>query len=144
MNIVVDSNIIISILIKQDGITAKRFHQLAEHNKLFIHSYTLTELTKHNNKIKKASKLNDTDFNSSKTNILSSFTILETNAIPPSVYQKAFNLVKGIDENDTVFIAVCIYIDGILWTGDKILYYSLKERGVSNIYNSLDIETLLQ
>jgi predicted nucleic acid-binding protein len=47
----------------------------------------------------------------------------------------AYNLCKGIDIADTPFIALCLQLDALLWTGDQKLKDGLKLRNFNKFYN---------
>ena len=143
MNIVIDSNIIMSILIKENGFTSKRFQLFADNHLLFIHKATIVEIEKHQQKLLKSSKLTIEDFEILKTKIFNQVAIIEKDEISLNVQSQAFLLVKDIDENDTAFVATTIYLNAILWSGDKPLFDGLRAKGFLNIYDSPAIQTLL-
>lgn len=57
MNVVADTNILISLLTKPTGIISDLFNLLHSSHQIYISDYTLTEMTKHNEKIVKAAKI---------------------------------------------------------------------------------------
>jgi predicted nucleic acid-binding protein len=50
---------------------------------------------------------------------------INVNLIPKSVYEKALELTKEIDIDDTEFIALTEHIKGKIWSGDKELIKGL-------------------
>ena len=59
--------------------------------------------------------------------------------IPLSDWEKAEELVKEIDLDDTDFVALTKFLKGILWTGDKPLYEGLKSKRFRTVYNTREI-----
>ena len=47
---------------------------------------------------------------------------------------EAYELCKGVDEDDTPIIALAIELDGEVWTGDKVLVEGLKEKGFNRFF----------
>lgn len=143
MNVVIDTNILISILIKPDGKVAELFFRLKEAGILIISDYSFTELIAHENKIKKFSKLSAIEFEQLKLSLLNSFQVVSTDILPGNYLVDAFNLCKDVDIKDVPFVALAIYVEGFLWTGDKKIYKALRTKGFNQILNSKDIEILL-
>ena len=143
MNIVVDSNVIISILIKPGGIIFDLFDRLSEENILHISDTTLAELLKHHKKIFQASKQNINEFENLKITLLQKVNIIPSSFISDEILIEAYQLVKEVDENDFAFVAATIFVEGLLWTGDKKLYNALKKNGFNYVLNSNEIKILL-
>lgn len=144
MNIVVDSNIIISLLIKADGVIFDLFDQLSESHDLYISDTTLTEIFNHQKKIIRLSKLSDESFETLKALAIQKVTIIPSLSIPDDLHIKSYKLVEHIDPNDFVFVATAIFVNGSLWTGDKKLYQGLKSKGFNAIINTNEVKILLQ
>lgn len=62
--------------------------------------------------------------------------------IPIEFYIKAAPLVRDIDPNDIVFVALNEYLDEFLWTGDKRLYEGLIERGYTKVIDFEEIKKI--
>jgi predicted nucleic acid-binding protein len=109
MNIVVDTNILISLLIKPTGVTFDLFNLLSSFHHLYISDYTLTEMSKHNNRIVKASKISVSQFENLKAIALKNVSIFPAHFITDEILTAAYLQVKDIDENDAVFLATAIF-----------------------------------
>jgi predicted nucleic acid-binding protein len=48
--------------------------------------------------------------------------------------QKAFDLCRSVDVKDTIFVALTLELDAVLWTGDKKLKQSLLEKGFTRLF----------
>lgn len=143
MKLVIDTNILISALIKPDGKIFDLLENSSLNHGLYLSDFSLIELSNHRNRIIKSSKLSPQQFDYNRELLLRSFAIIPAEYIPISVMEKAFSLVKEIDPNDTVFIATSIFLDAALWTGDKVLYNGLKAKSFQQILNSTEIKDLI-
>ena len=59
--------------------------------------------------------------------------------IPKEVIDDAYKLTFDIDEKDTIFVAMGMYLNQKLWSGDKALVEGLRKKG----YNELILTTEL-
>ncbi|MFP5042547.1 PIN domain-containing protein [Parasediminibacterium sp. JCM 36343] len=143
MKIVVDTNILFSILIKPAGTISGLFNALYISNSFFIAERTLAELQNHHQKLIKLSRLTETEILSLKQDLINRTQIIEAKNLRPPIINIAYDLVKDIDVDDAAFVATTIYLDAILWSGDKSLIKGLKTKGFHNIYDSAAIQTLL-
>jgi predicted nucleic acid-binding protein len=115
MKLVVDANILFSSLIKDS--TTRKILLLDDFN-LFTPEYVFIELEKHIDYIQKKSKLNKKNIE-----LLIDIIMININVVPIDEYKKdipeAYKIMKDIDENDTAFLAVALYLkaDGI-WSND--------------------------
>ncbi len=66
--------------------------------------------------------------------LLKSIHIYDENTITPGNWQKAITLCYGVDEKDSVFIALTLQLKAKLWTGDIKLMNGLKEKGFNDFY----------
>ena len=69
MNIVIDTNILISSLYKPSGITYELMSKLSETHQLFISDISITEIFKHQERILKSTKIAAVDFEKLKSKI---------------------------------------------------------------------------
>jgi predicted nucleic acid-binding protein len=59
--------------------------------------------------------------------------------IPKEIYLKAFELCKDEDPNDTIFIALSLYLNAKFWSGDVKLLKHLNKKGFNNIIRTNDL-----
>jgi len=119
MIVVVDSNIAFSAILKTDSVIGDL---ILNSNKVFQFwscHYLLDEIDKHWDKLKKISKLSESDLLDSQRLVYKNINFIDEGQIPKAFRLRAYDLVKEIDLNDIVFIALNEYQESILWTGDK-------------------------
>ena len=144
MNIVIDTNILMSALIKPDGVIFDLICLLHhQQHLLYISDYSLVELSNHHNRIFKASALDIDDFNKNKVFLFKKIIIISSDFISDPDLTEASALTRGIDKYDIVFVATALFVKGHLWTGDKPLYNGLKEKDFDNVLNSNEIKILI-
>lgn len=96
----------------------------------------IEELEKHHEKLKKISGLKDDEIKFLKRTVFHHIDFIDPEIIRPESWEKGFDLAKDIDENDTPFVALCLDINGSLWTGDKKLSNGLKQKGIDWIWTT--------
>jgi predicted nucleic acid-binding protein len=100
------------------------------------------EIQKHWEKIKKISKLSDQQLNDAQHRLFLRLKFVDEDSIPETIWKKSLNLTKDIDVNDTDFVALTLYLKGILCTGDKELYTGLKNQNFKEVCNTFDLVSL--
>jgi predicted nucleic acid-binding protein len=143
MNIVLDTNILFSILLRPDGKIASYFNSLKEKNRLFISDFSFEELNNHYARLLKISKMSFNDLERLKIKIFSQATIISSDLFTADIIRKAYELVKNIDVDDMALVATSLFVNGYLWTGDKRLYSGLLKQDFQQVYNSSQIQLLL-
>ena len=136
MNIVLDSNVLFSALIK-DSLTRKL---ILEHQGFFFFpGFILNELQKYKKDIIDKSGMERNDFDKLLQLILKRVLIVPSDALYP-FRKEALEIVKNIDIDDVIFIACCLaYPDSILWSDDK----KLKRQSAVKVLNTKEISYIL-
>lgn len=63
--------------------------------------------------------------------------------IPFEFYVKSLQLVRDVDMDDLVFVALNEYLDSaLLWTGDKELFEALKNKGYNKVVSFDSIKVM--
>jgi predicted nucleic acid-binding protein len=132
MNIIVDSNILFSALIK-DSLTRRL---ILEYDGYFLcPSKTIQEFEKYYDIIIEKSELDIPKFNVVMESLFSKLTLVQDHVLFPYI-PKSLALLKDIDIDDFLFIACALaYPDSILWSNDK----ALKKQNVVQILNTQEI-----
>ncbi len=123
--IIVDSNIIFSAMLNLDSRIAQILINGGDLYDFYAPKYVRTEIWEHQDKLKKIAKLDDEEFIEVYELVLKNITILDHSIIPIEKYQKAAEICKTIDVEDTIFVAFSYFLKCKLWTGDKKLINGL-------------------
>jgi len=126
-NIIVDANVIISSLIKKNS--KIRQFLLQDDVNFFSPEFVLYEITRHRTKIEKCSELSGWEIVVYFHQILLNLKFIRPDLISKKNMQKAVDWCKGIDEKDTIYVALTLELKGRLWTDDKKLISGLEKKG---------------
>mgnify|MGYP000255168745 FL=1 len=137
--IIVDTNIIFSCLLNSQGIIGDLIFNSDTVFEFYSNQYMRIEIRRHWNKLKKISKLTDTELETAYDKMLTKFIFINEELIPQKHWEKAESLLIHIDLDDTDFVALSTYLKGSLWTGDKSLYEGLKTKRFHSVYNTQDL-----
>lgn len=133
-NIIVDANIIISALIKKNS--AIRDHLLNENINFFSPDFVLQEIDRHRNKIAKYSELTEEEMIFSLHAIFKNIVFFRDGLIKKANIKSAYHLCKEFDAKDTLYVALTLELDGLLWTGDKKLIDGLDSKDFKKTISS--------
>ncbi|HEY0067254.1 MAG TPA: PIN domain-containing protein [Flavisolibacter sp.] len=136
---IVDTNIIFSCLLNSQGTIGDLIFNSENVFAFYSNQYMRLEIRKHWNKLKKISRLADTELETAYDKMLTKLTFINEELIPQNDWRKAEALVADIDLDDTDFVALTRYLKGSLWTGDKPLYEGLKAKRFRTVYNTQDM-----
>jgi predicted nucleic acid-binding protein len=75
--------------------------------------------------------------------VLNRINFINDDSIPKDIYEKAYNICKNIYENDIPFVALSIFLNAPLITGDKKLYNGLKKQNFP-VFNLNEIKQLIE
>jgi predicted nucleic acid-binding protein len=132
LNIVIDSNILFSALIK-DSLTRR---MILDYKGTFLFpSYIFEEMEKHKRELQIKSRMTPEEFK-----LLLSYLLLKVSVVPTNSliqYKKqAYEIVKDIDPNDVLFIACALaYPQSFLWSDDK----KLRRQSIVPILNTREM-----
>ena len=137
MYIIVDTNIIISALIKD----AKTREIITTARTKFLFPETIfQEIRKHKKEILDKSGLNEQEFDELLRLLLKYMNIVPTEQIK-SFRGKALEIMKDIDINDTLFIATALaFENSVIWSDDK----ALKKQTAIKILNTNEMIKLFE
>ena len=115
MNIVIDTNIFISALIK-DGLTRNII--VNSKDNLILPDFEIEEIYNHKNEIMKKAKLSEKDFDILLLRLLRYVRIIPVDLII-NKKGEAFNIIGHIDPDDVIFFATALTFNALIWSDDK-------------------------
>ncbi len=142
MKIIVDTNIIFSTLLNSNSTIGDLLFNSDKHFEFYSCSYMRYEIQKNWERLKKISKLSDEQLQVSYTQVLSKLKFINEEIIPVETWLASEEITKGIDIDDTDFVALTKFLKATLWTGDKVLYNSLKKIGYKKLLSTTELLAL--
>ena len=130
--VIVDTNIVFSALLKSRS--SFMDFLLTAPKKFYISELLIIEIFKHKEKIVEYSELSEQEIAKFYYLLLSKVHIFKEEVISIGNWRAAHDLCKDVDEADTPFVALTFELDGLLWTGDKILKEGLKQKGFDKFF----------
>ncbi len=131
--VIVDTNILFSALLRNHSKFAEIL--LATDNDFFVCEMVLVELFKHKEKIIKVSGLSEDDIIQLYQIYLKKIHLYKEDLISLENRQQAYQLCHDIDKNDSAHVALTLELNGLLWTGDKILKEGLLQKGFNQFFD---------
>ena len=131
MKAVIDTNIIFSSLLKRQS-KVTRF-LMDSSNELYCCNYSFAELFKYKDRIEELSQLDFDDIIVLMKILFSKIRFIREDIIPVEIAKKAHTLCSEVDQKDTPFIALALFLNIPLITRDKKLINALKEKDFENI-----------
>jgi predicted nucleic acid-binding protein len=141
MKIVVDSNKLISAAISPYGKTAEILLSTPSLEK-FAPAFLKQEILIHQGKMEKLAKLSSSDLRQVITSLFKQITFVKETEIPTEVWKRAEEICMQVDPKDIPYVALSIYLNAELWTGDKPLGSQLTKEGYSVVKTS-DLEVFI-
>lgn len=125
--IVVDTNIIVSVLIAN---SRKNRQILSNRDFTFVApKFIIVELFKHAPKIQKATKLSEDEVLEVLSTIINQIKFYDDGLISVGNWVEAFRLCRNLDEKDTPYIALALELNAKIWTNDRELKIGLNKKG---------------
>lgn len=139
MKIIVDSNIVFSGILNPDS----KIGELLIKSKNYFDFYSVDQLKRelfdHKDKIKKITNFSEEEFSEAMDIVTLKIRFIRDSLIPKADLIYAENLLQNIDLDDTVFVALSIHLDAVLWTGDLQLISGLAKKGYKNTITTKDL-----
>jgi predicted nucleic acid-binding protein len=144
VNLVVDSNILVSCLIKADGRTAGLYINPPVPLVFHAPERIMAELSLHRGKFMKITGASPGRHAELEEVLLSMLTIVPDARIADAHWEHAFHLVKDIDENDLQFVALALHLGCPLWTGDLRLVRGLRRKGFKGVITNEELRRMVE
>ena len=139
MRLVVDANILISCLIKLEGRIAELYLNPTRPLEFLAPERLMAELTLHRPKIMRITGASPERQAELEELLLSQLTIVPNSRIRSAHWERAFDLVKDIDEDDDQFVALALHLNCPLWTGDRKLLNALRRKRFDLLISSEEL-----
>jgi predicted nucleic acid-binding protein len=143
VKLVVDTNIVFSSLLNSSKGVGKLFLTSKKHFELYTCEFLRIELHNNRTKLIKLSKVSESELDELIDFMLQNITIIHEDIIPLSLRQQANDLASGVDESDSPFLALSLYLKCRLWTGDRILTKGLRRKKCTVPILTSEIQALL-
>lgn len=129
--VAVDTNILFSALLRPGN---RFLAALAGERRFYVSESVLAELFNHKEKILSATRLDRDELARAYHALLVILEFYKERSIPAACWDEAFDLCRGIDQEDTPHVALTLALDGLLWTGDNALKTGLRARGFDRFF----------
>jgi len=131
--VVVDANIAFKCLHSDRGDLRERIGP-GGHPQFFSPRFLFVELFKHKERLARAANLSEADLLEALYSLTSHLEFVNEANIPVGTWVEAHRLCKGIDVNDTPYVALTLHLDGRFWTEDEKLKAALRARGFARFF----------
>ena len=132
---VIDANVLFSAFISGKDV----YHLLFSEHTIYLPDFAFLEIEKYKQRILKKTKLTEQEFQEFVFKLLSNVTVIPNLLISRASLKHAYQLCQGIDEKNTVYVAVALEFDVTLITRDKTLYTGLKKRNFTQVMLLRDV-----
>lgn len=131
--VIVDANLAFKCLCSGRGDLRGRLGP-GGHPQFVAPRFLFVELFKHKERLLRASGLPEADLLGAMHTLLSRIEFVNEQNIPIGTWIEAHRLCKGVDADDTPYIALTLHRDGKLWTEDHELKSALRARGFDRFF----------
>jgi predicted nucleic acid-binding protein len=131
--VVVDTNILFAALVGRQSRLREMLLTEAGIN-FCCPRFVFTELFKHKERILAATSLSEDELLEALNSLFAHIQFLDESAIPIGHWLEARRLCVDIDEKDTPFVALALYLNAPLWTEDDELKEGLGAKGFKSFF----------
>lgn len=139
MIVVLDTNIVFNVIANANSLLSKSFFSIPTFAHFYAPDFLITELQLHERKLLKLSGLTQLEFEIAKTSVFSQINFVDIDTLPDEYLKEAVVFTKDIDYKDFKFVALTLFLDGLLWTGDKVLYKGLRRKKFMQVLTTREI-----
>jgi len=144
MKIVVDPNIVFSALLNTSGNIGKILIHAKKHIQFYSCYYLKEDIFEHQDKLLKLTKLPPNELIELIDLTTHHIQFLHEAVIPSKTILKAYELVKDVDDEDVLFVALTKHVKGSkLWTGDKKLMAGLLKKEFKQVITTSELNAFL-
>jgi predicted nucleic acid-binding protein len=136
VRLVVDANILYSVILNTNGAFADVFFNTRPPLELFAPQLLRKELDRHRPRIAKYTGTSVANVTDVIGLIIRRVTLIDPALIADNTWAKAKELTGSVDPDDEDYVALALYLGCPLWTGDKKLTRGLKGSDVTVLSSS--------
>src|SRR5258708_34140207 len=93
-----------------------------------------SKYSKHKDRLLRATQLPETSLLEALYALVSRLDLVNEANIPIGTWMEAYRLCRDVDEKDTAYVALTLWMYGRLWTEDKELKLALRARCFSSFF----------
>jgi predicted nucleic acid-binding protein len=131
--VIVDANIAFKCLHSGRGDLRERIGP-GFHPQFYSPRFLFIELFKHKERLARAASLPEAELLEALYLLTSHLEFVNEANIPLGTWMEAHRICKGIDLDDTPYVALTLHVDGRLWTDDQQLKSALRARGFDRFF----------
>lgn len=144
MKIIVDSNIVYSGILNTQSTIGDILLNADEVIEFYTCEYLREEIENHQEAILKATGYDGSELHEVQFKFYAKLTFFAEALLPFEYWQQAADFVRDVDIDDIAFVALSLFLDAKLWTGDKRLREGLLKKGFQNLIATQEIVRLLR
>lgn len=139
MKIVVDTNVVFSAILNSQNWIGQILLHSDKTVKFYSPRYLQIEIHNHFQRIKKITKLNDSEVHELIETLYTKIHFISDEFIPKGNLVIADELTKDVDFDDVLFVALSLHLNCKLWTGDKVLMKALINKGFKRFITTQEL-----
>jgi predicted nucleic acid-binding protein len=139
MKVVLDTNIVFSAMLNPGSSIGDIILNSQNALSFYACEYLRDEINDHKNKIIKITGYNDREYDELTFLIYKQIDFFTESTIPFEFWKKAAEFVRDVDMDDINFVALSLFLDIKLWTGDKSLINGLTKKGFRNLITTQEV-----
>ncbi len=144
MRIVVDANIVISIMTKLDGASARTWLEADTDIVFTAPDHLRNELAKHRTRIAKLMKRSVADVAELEGLLLERVEFHAAHGVPERYLTKAKELTGDVDPKDAPYVALALFFDCQIWSGDRRLSKGLSKKDARMVLDNITVRYLIE
>ena len=139
MKVLVDSNIVFSAMLNPESSIGDIILNSQDTFSFYGCEYLREEINNHKAKILKIAGYDEREYDEVEFLVYKQIDFFSESTIPFEFWKKAADLVRDVDMDDISHVALSLFLDIKLWTGDKLLIGGLTKKGFKNIVTTQDM-----
>lgn len=139
MKVVVDSNIVFSAMLNPESSIGDIILNSQDVFDFYACEYLREEINDHKPKIINLTGYDEREYNEVELLVYKQIAFFSESTIPFEFWKKAADFVRDVDMDDISFVAISLFLDIKLWTGDKALINGLIQKGFKNIVTTQEM-----